>query len=165
MLSTSCPLITSHQIMRKDASKVWSRAPSGDESQVLAAAQLQPWKHHCQTTGSVQTCAFSWKNKTIVGLHCVNFCDGIHQDIDFPLCCFLNHAALVFLPPYPSFAALLLWFIAWSSWCSLTGVSLSTQVNTLRLRAAASGAIPRFLKVQSKCLNRKGTVTWMIHAH
>lgn len=81
---TSSPLIPSHHIMRKDAWKVWSRAPSGDESRVLAAAQLQPWRHHCQTTGSVQTCAFTWTNKTIVGLHCVHVCDGIHQDLDFP---------------------------------------------------------------------------------
>lgn len=49
-LCSSSPQITSHQLIRKDALKMWSRAPSGDESRVLTAAQLQAWKHQCKTS-------------------------------------------------------------------------------------------------------------------
>lgn len=99
-LSSGSPLITSHQLIRKDAFKMWSRAPSGDESWVLSAAQLQPWKHLCKTTGTpaqFRRVCFLERNKTIVGLCCLKLCDGIHQEIGFPLCV----VSLITLPRFP----------------------------------------------------------------
>lgn len=79
-LSYSSPLITSHQQTRKDALKMWSHAPSGDESWAFAAeASLQ----NNRDAGTIQLSVFTWKNKTIVGLGCLKLCDGIHQEMDF----------------------------------------------------------------------------------
>lgn len=158
-LSSSSPLITSHQPIRKDALKMWSRAPSGDESWVLAAAQLQAWKHLCKTTGTpaqFRRVCFLERIKTIVGLSCLKLCDGIHQELGFPLCVVSSFTPPRFPPVLSHFCSSAL-VVSW----------LIFLVQPHRCESQHSGqhtqSQRRYLKVQSKCLNRKGRATWMIH--